>query len=418
MKRIMLLFLVFTVCFSSLIFAESSEQKFSDITDHWGADWVGYLVDLNITSGYKDGTFRPNNEVKGAEVLSFTLKSLGYDVPLDETYWANNVVKKGVEVGLINESPLDPVYTNPERYLSREDAARIIFNAYLKNNSDFNGLQKDEAMKSITDISSVNGLCLDGVIGTFSAGIVQGYSDKSFKPQQTVTRAEVAVMISRLALPDKRVPIESELPSLGLDSNNNRIENVKFTYSPVDHDLGNIVVILDTGVNADRSDDFATMEYQAADQVFKSSVFESESKFNAYYDKGELEQNTQWSIALNQTKQSEKYSSDIMITIPRSSADVQSLESFNLIFNYLFKLDTERMAKKLTYHLENLPDLSYTEVFTSANGRDVYILSYEDEVKIIADKIPNYYSMNAEYNKEQASNHDHEHEEKTDDKGT
>ena len=43
------------------------DHKFSDINDYWAATYVDFLYNANITTGYSDGTFRPNQNISRAQ---------------------------------------------------------------------------------------------------------------------------------------------------------------------------------------------------------------------------------------------------------------------------------------------------------------------------------------------------------------
>ena len=55
-----------------------AHSRFSDVPDsHWAKDWIEQLAKEGITSGYPDGTYRPNNIVTRAEMAVFLVKIFG-----------------------------------------------------------------------------------------------------------------------------------------------------------------------------------------------------------------------------------------------------------------------------------------------------------------------------------------------------
>ncbi len=57
MKKIMILILILT----STLVSYGNSLEFTDVKEEqWHYKWVKTLVDLNITSGYPDNTFKPN----------------------------------------------------------------------------------------------------------------------------------------------------------------------------------------------------------------------------------------------------------------------------------------------------------------------------------------------------------------------
>ena len=58
---------------------EAATAPYPDVPrKHWGAGYVSAAVQMGLTSGYLDGTFRPNNEITLAEGVTIVLKLLGY----------------------------------------------------------------------------------------------------------------------------------------------------------------------------------------------------------------------------------------------------------------------------------------------------------------------------------------------------
>ena len=56
-------------------------HPFGDIAGHWAEAWIEDLYDEGITSGYADGTYRPENQVTRAEMAVFLVNAFGLPVP-------------------------------------------------------------------------------------------------------------------------------------------------------------------------------------------------------------------------------------------------------------------------------------------------------------------------------------------------
>ena len=48
---------------------EVEDDAFTDIYDSWARDYINRAAKLGLISGYKDGTFRPQNQITRAEVM-------------------------------------------------------------------------------------------------------------------------------------------------------------------------------------------------------------------------------------------------------------------------------------------------------------------------------------------------------------
>lgn len=55
------------------------DHKFTDINDYWAATYVDFLYNANITTGYADGTFRPNDNISRQQFAVMLYRYLGLD---------------------------------------------------------------------------------------------------------------------------------------------------------------------------------------------------------------------------------------------------------------------------------------------------------------------------------------------------
>ncbi|MBR1737207.1 MAG: S-layer homology domain-containing protein, partial [Firmicutes bacterium] len=79
----------------------------------------------------------------------------------------------------------------PEKNISREDTAAIIYR--------YMGISADTNAKTFADSASISGYAKEAVGTLSSKGIINGYPDNSFKPKNTITRAETASILYNIA---------------------------------------------------------------------------------------------------------------------------------------------------------------------------------------------------------------------------
>lgn len=112
----------------------SSTKSFNDVSTHWAKADIELLASKLVANGVADSSFAPNNQITRAEFAALLVRSLG--------------------------------------------------------------LSLDAAGANFTDVKS--GDWYAGAIGTaVKAKLVDGFSDNSFKPNDTITREQMAVMIAR-----------------------------------------------------------------------------------------------------------------------------------------------------------------------------------------------------------------------------
>lgn len=343
-KVVMIIISLFLVISSSF-----SYNTFTDVeSSAWYFEWINDLVNENITSGYPDGTFKPDNQLKRIELLSFTMKALGHDLPLAEGYWGQNIIDKALELKIIDEG--DDIVKNPDGMITRQETAYIIYNAYKLNNDKFDDDTEQQVKLLVEDIDDVDDKYLEGVIGVFAEGIVSGYDDKSFKPNNSLTRAEAAVFISRLKLSNKRVEVTLNLPYFEYNFEGNRTEKFKLYYDPKYQDLYNILTIGNTIENEDVNNGFAWISTKGYDPDIDSEGHEMKLYSNKHdYEYAPVEYHSdymRYNIRLNYKKDSSGYYDYINIFSWRREGDFDHELSIKFIYEYLFDDDADLVWSK------------------------------------------------------------------------
>ncbi|WP_158301939.1 Ig-like domain-containing protein [Paenibacillus mesophilus] len=172
--------------------------KFSTFTivhmEGWGASTAERALHKAYITGYSDGTFGPERSITRAEmaaILARTVdkasdeaKGIAYnDVP--SGYWAKEFIDKAAKTGLMQGYP-DASF-RPDQTITRAEMAAIA--AKLRHdvqslNSDFTDTNGHWAQTAISRAKS--------------AGIIDGFPDATFRPEQPLTRAEAVTIINRL----------------------------------------------------------------------------------------------------------------------------------------------------------------------------------------------------------------------------
>lgn len=200
-------------------------SKFSDIRGHWAEAEIKGFASSGYISGDPDGRFRPDDPISYAEFVSivarFELKPVrwhgGYlnsflfqfSSSVNENDWYYNACMVASEAGLfgnIRKFETDkgtewngqtafslPALTEPAQ---RQHIAQFAVNllGYKKSDLDTKLNYSDE--QNINRYS--NGVIYDAVKRLVSNDIISGYPDGSFRPQGTITRAELVVMLTKI----------------------------------------------------------------------------------------------------------------------------------------------------------------------------------------------------------------------------
>ena len=166
---------------------------FSDMSaDHFFAEDIQFMIDQELTTGYADGTFRPERTLTRAEAATFiaryegirqsTEKSSFPDVA--EDHFAKEYIEGAMLAGYI-EGFEDGTY-RPEETLTREQMAVILDRIYPFE-------QKDHPF---TDVSP-NRYSDVAIQGLYGSGITEGRTATTFAPGDDATRGEFSALLKR-----------------------------------------------------------------------------------------------------------------------------------------------------------------------------------------------------------------------------
>lgn len=155
---------------------------------HWAAGAINQLRGIGLLVGDPDGSFKPEAQVSNAETVTIFLRLLGLTprVGYDEAHWAQPALEQAVSLGWI---PGDRV-RNPDEGMDRLAVAVMLARAL-----------RLEPVAGAPPWPDVAGLPPE-VVGYLQAlhrtGLFRGYPDGTFRPGRVVTRAEVAMLVSRI----------------------------------------------------------------------------------------------------------------------------------------------------------------------------------------------------------------------------
>jgi len=204
-KRIV--YFIIAVVFLSFSIPATAEAKgYKDIkSTDWFNGTVMNLSDMGIIDGYPSGEFKPHGTVNVDAFIKMAVTALGHtDIKNGLFYWAKPYINKAKELGLV----IDGEFASYTRAICRNEMARIAVRAlneeYPDNLKDYKSL--------ITDYSSIYKKYQDYVLKAYCKGILTGYTDGSFKGEDTATRAEAATIIHRIIEPAARAVVVLPTP--------------------------------------------------------------------------------------------------------------------------------------------------------------------------------------------------------------
>ena len=191
MKRKLTAVLLVICLLTSLVPAFAATA--ADVKGHWAESYIETLRSLGIMEGYPDGTFRPNNNVTKAELVTLLNRTFGLKDKKAISYTDVASSKWYYEQFRL---ATDYVFTfsggnaYPDTALTRQEAASMF-----------------GRLMAFTDVGDVGAFADDSSISDWArtyiyAGAVKnlitGYPEGTFRPMSNITRAEVATVLVRL----------------------------------------------------------------------------------------------------------------------------------------------------------------------------------------------------------------------------
>ena len=147
-----------------------------DVQYHWAGTEINTLLENGILHGYDDGRFKPDKYITTEEARALFASAARYQ-------------------GLVSKTELNANdLIDPGTCLTREDLACIIYsydqNLHFMTGSDGN---KKCPFTDIEDSSA-----RDQIIKLYESGLVNGYADSTFRPEEYVTRGETAALLYKV----------------------------------------------------------------------------------------------------------------------------------------------------------------------------------------------------------------------------
>jgi hypothetical protein len=195
-------------------------NRFSTFTMVYVEGWKNAHLDKNFSAyikGYTDGTFRPDQHVTRAQMAVMLMRNLGLTADLGvsahyvdvlDSYWAYREIMQAKQSGIMLGAGTS---FNPNGHITRAQMATIVYR-WLKNEcaKDSNAFEQCSALSqpgvdsSYRDVASHH-WAAEAIVTIKPFGIMEGYEDGTFKPNENLTRAQAVKVLNRLF---KRKPIE------------------------------------------------------------------------------------------------------------------------------------------------------------------------------------------------------------------
>ena len=212
------------VCAAALLLSPTgalgaSPSDFVDFPNDWSQGAMTAAVDNGLLGGVGDGRIAPRGEVTRAQMAAIINRAFGAekqaslssysDVAADAWYAVD--MAKAVQMGTF--SGTGNGLLEPDRAITREEAFSVLARAFALEAGD------DSSLASFSDGAQVSSWAKGSVSAMVAAGYVNGSDGNRLNPQQTITRAEFAAVMSKIVAQYIDAEDVQQSRSLSIDGN-------------------------------------------------------------------------------------------------------------------------------------------------------------------------------------------------------
>jgi hypothetical protein len=169
----------------------ADKPNFIDIIEHWISEYIDTIIERGIIFGYPDKTFKPDNKVTRGEFASMIIRTFEID-PIegnifDDTLdnWAESSINGAVERGII--TGYEDNTFKPDEPITREEMAVMISRAL--------NIEEEVVEEYFEDTGAASPWAQLSISRLGSRKILTGFPDGTFRPKDTLTRAEAVKVI-------------------------------------------------------------------------------------------------------------------------------------------------------------------------------------------------------------------------------
>ncbi len=177
-------------------------KVFNDLAaTHWAHERIMELYEKGIVNGTGENSFEPEGDVTRDQYLAMLIRAFGFETEkgeasftdVSEDEWYYDIIMTAQKLG-ITDGYADGSF-GVGRSITREEMAVMAYRSAEKA-----GLliSKDMGDTVWNDAGEISEFATEAVSALNKAGIIKGISEDEFSPKTTATRAQAAVIISRI----------------------------------------------------------------------------------------------------------------------------------------------------------------------------------------------------------------------------
>lgn len=202
----------------------SVSSRFSDLGNHWATAYIEALAERGLVKGYPNHTYRPNEAINRAQFAALAAASYSAVAPVRSalafvdvppSHWANRAIDLAQRQGFLGGYP-DQTF-RPDQGMGRVQAMVAVASGLKLPPAPASGLGV------YRDRAQIPSYAIDALASATRAGLVINHPDpEQLRPLETITRAEVAVLIYQGLVAQGKAPrletVATPLPTVAQGS--------------------------------------------------------------------------------------------------------------------------------------------------------------------------------------------------------
>ncbi|WP_172674127.1 InlB B-repeat-containing protein [Syntrophomonas palmitatica] len=184
------------------------KKIFSDTYKNWARTNIEKLAEMGIVSGYPDGSFRPDGKITRAEIVTILVKALNLKTNGNKAPF-QDTAGHWAQDGIAIAAAEGIISGYGDGCMRPDNLITREELAVMVVNAA--KLQEASGDTSFTDNALISSWAKGSVLAAMKANMLKGYPDNTFRPREHATRAEaVSVIVTIMQERDKRTDTVSQ----------------------------------------------------------------------------------------------------------------------------------------------------------------------------------------------------------------
>lgn len=170
--------------------------ELADIKGHWAEKAIDTFMKLQIIKGYGDGQFKPNGDITRAEFAMLISRAFDISGGADHSAAMSDISSHWAK-GAIEKLASAGVIGGygDGNFKPNQTISREEMAIILSRIVNLSGVNKDDSKGNFTDISIASPFATNAIKDVAEAGIINGKSNGAFDPHGNATRAEALTIV-------------------------------------------------------------------------------------------------------------------------------------------------------------------------------------------------------------------------------